>query len=103
MLFVKRLVVTEEDFRQVLYDFLFHPHYLNEGYSVEKVLDELWESCCSACREEDCEGFLILMNDGSFHDFEIDYPADEVWFKQLIRKHWKECLEEFNRQRVNKA
>jgi len=95
MLFTKMLVITEVDFDFCFGDFLFSDA-LKEGMTIDGALDELWNICCQACEEEGCEGFVILMNDGSFRDFFPD-EHDEQEFKKFVRKHWQEVLEEYNR------
>jgi hypothetical protein len=91
------LVITEVDFSICLGDFLFSDA-LKEGMSADKALDELWNICCQACEDEGCEGFVILMDDGSFKDFFPD-EHDRERFMKFVRSHWQEVLEDYEREK----
>jgi hypothetical protein len=93
MQFTKMLVTTETDFYICFGDFLFSDA-LKEGMSEDRALDELWDICCQACEEEGCEGFVILMDDGTFRDFFPD-EHDKEEFKKFVRKYLWEVLEDY--------
>jgi hypothetical protein len=97
MLFVKCLVTDETNFGVSLYDFLFSDA-IEEGWSVDEAVSELWELCCSCCYEEGCERFVILMKDGSVHEFEAGHIGDEERFKSFVLQHWKEYFEDYERE-----
>jgi hypothetical protein len=97
MLFAKRLVTTQDNFHLSVVDTLFD-YALEEGLSVDEAIAALWEGCCSCCYEEDCEAFIILMNDGSDYEFEAGHIGDEKRFGEFIRRYWGEVLSDYERE-----
>ena len=86
MVFRKCLVTDQFTFRLTVGDFLFG-EALDEGFSVDDAVAALWDACRACCDSEKCEAFIILMDDGTYYEFEVECSGEYEKFRQFVQKY----------------